>query len=94
MKIIILFMNKIMNQKKKIFQKYSLENVLKKKLLYYQRDKGIMHNKFKIDNLYFEKIDIKEIKLITDLKEINYKGSKIDIVNKDKPKLLSFKTLI
>ena len=53
-----------MNQKKKIFQKYSLENVLKKKLLYYQRDKGIMHNKFKIDNLYFEESNIKEIKLI------------------------------
>ena len=56
--------------------------------------KGIMHNKFKIDNLYFEESNIKEIKLINDLKEINYKGSKIDIVNKDKPKLLSFKTLI
>ena len=53
-----------------------------------------MHNKFKIDNLYFEESNIKEIKLINDLKEINYEGSKIDIINKDKPKLLSFKTLI
>lgn len=50
--------------------------------------KGIKHNKFKIDNLYFEESNIKEIKLISDLKEINYKRSKIDIVNKDKPKLL------
>ena len=48
----------------------------------------LMHNKLNINNLHFNKGNIKEIKEITKLKEDPYSGPKFEVENKDEPILL------
>ena len=48
----------------------------------------LMHNKLNINNLKFNKGNIKEIKEITKLKESPYSGPKFKVENKDGPILL------
>ena len=48
----------------------------------------LMHNKLNINNLQFNKGNIKEIKEIAKLKENPYSGPKFEVENKDEPILL------